>query len=61
MLGGERGPLGEVTVLNAGAAVYVAGLAGELAGGVERARRALESGAAAAKLEELRRFLGAAG
>ncbi len=61
LLAGEAGPLAEVTLLNAGAAVYVAGLEEDLRGGVERARRALDSGAAAAKLEELRRVSGAAG
>ncbi len=54
VLDGEAGPLADVTVLNAGAAVYVAGLADGLAEGVERARRALDSGAARAKLEALR-------
>ena len=48
-------------MLNAGAAVYVAGLAEDLRGGVERARRALGSGAAAAKLEQLRRSSGETG
>ncbi len=58
LLGGEAGPLAEVTVLNAGAAVYVGGLARDLGGGVELARRALASGAAMAKLDELRRVSG---
>ena len=53
---GEDGPLFEVTVLNAGAAVYVSGLAATLEEGLERAHAALASGAAAAKLEELRSF-----
>ncbi len=57
-MAGEGGPLAEITVLNAAAAVYVAGLAPDLAGGVERAREALASGAAAAKLDELRDFAG---
>ena len=61
LLAGEAGPLAEVTVLNAGAAVYVAGLAEEIRGGVELARHALDSGAAAAKLEDLRRLSGEAG
>ena len=61
MLAGEPGPLAEVTVLNAGAAVYVGGLAEDLRGGVERARRALASGAAGVKLDELRRVSGDAG
>lgn len=56
VLSGAGGPLSEVTVLNAGAAIYVAGLAESLREGLELARRALVSGAAAAKLEELRGF-----
>lgn len=39
--------------LNAGAALYVAGVAGTLAEGVERARTALSSGAAAERLNQL--------
>ncbi|PSP96544.1 anthranilate phosphoribosyltransferase [Halobacteriales archaeon QS_5_70_17] len=44
----------DVVLANAGAAIYVAGEAPTLADGVERARAAVESGAAAEKLEELR-------
>ena len=58
VFGGETGPLADVTALNAGAAVYVAGLAPSLEEGVEAARSVLASGAAAAKLDELRGFLG---
>ncbi|MEF8826216.1 MAG: anthranilate phosphoribosyltransferase, partial [Halapricum sp.] len=39
---------------NAGAAVYVAGQATSLEDGVEVARKAIESGAAAEKLDDLR-------
>ncbi|HEX6863590.1 MAG TPA: anthranilate phosphoribosyltransferase, partial [Thermoanaerobaculia bacterium] len=58
VFGGETGPLADVTALNAGAAVYVAGLAPSLEEGVEAARGVLASGAAAGKLEELKGFLG---
>lgn len=58
VFGGEEGPLADVTALNAGAAVYVAGLAPSLEEGVEAARGVLASGAAAGKLEELKGFLG---
>jgi anthranilate phosphoribosyltransferase len=58
VFGGEAGPLADVTALNAGAALYVGGLAPTLEEGVERARRTLASGAAARKLEELRSFTG---
>jgi anthranilate phosphoribosyltransferase len=55
---GETGALAEVTALNAGAALYVSGLAATLEEGVGIARDALASGAAAEKLEELRGFNG---
>lgn len=44
----------DVILANAGAAIYVAGEADSIAAGVERARHGIESGEAAAKLEELR-------
>lgn len=53
VLGGEKGPLADITVLNAGAAIYVGGLAEDLAAGVEAARQALDNGSAAAKLQAL--------
>jgi anthranilate phosphoribosyltransferase len=43
----------DIIALNAGAAIYVAGLAGTLADGVDQAREQLRSGAARAKLEQL--------
>jgi anthranilate phosphoribosyltransferase len=58
VLGGERGPLADITALNAGAAIYVAGMAPDLAAGYETARAALASGAAARKLAALKEFLG---
>jgi anthranilate phosphoribosyltransferase len=51
------GALADVTALNAGAALYVGGHAGSIAEGLALARGALASGAATAKLEELRTFL----
>jgi anthranilate phosphoribosyltransferase len=50
---GEAGPLADVTAVNAGAALYVGGLAAGLAEGTARARELLAAGAAAAKLAEL--------
>jgi len=44
----------DIILLNAGAAVYVAGETDSIEAGVERARRAIESGAAATKLDALR-------
>ena len=57
VFGGEEGPLSDVTALNAGAAIYVAGLAPTLEEGYEAARASLASGAAGRKLEELKGFL----
>ena len=44
----------DIILANAGAAIYVAGLAGSHRDGVEVARQAIASGDAAAKLEDLR-------
>jgi len=44
----------DIILANAGAAIYVAGETDSLAAGVERARHAIESGDAAAKLDQLR-------
>jgi anthranilate phosphoribosyltransferase len=52
--GEERGAKRDIILANAGAAVYVAGAAGSLEAGVDRAAEAIDSGAAAAKLEALR-------
>ena len=56
VLGGESSPLSDITVLNAGAAIYVGGLTTSLEEGVEQARRTIGSGSGLAKLEELRDF-----
>ena len=54
--GKENGAAREVVVLNAGAALYAANVAGSIGEGIERARAALASGAARAKLDDLVRF-----
>ena len=54
VLEGEPGPLADVAMLNAGAAIYVGGRAESLQDGVEIARRTIASGAARGKLDELR-------
>lgn len=46
-------PATEIVVLNAAAAIYVAGMAESYADGIQRAREALASGAARQKLDEL--------
>jgi len=53
ILGGERGAPRDIVLANAGAAVYVAGLAATIGAGVERAAEALDSGAASRTLELL--------
>ncbi len=53
VLAGEQGAATDAVVANAGAALYVAGRAPDLRAGAEMARRALQQGAAAAKLEAL--------
>jgi anthranilate phosphoribosyltransferase len=60
VLGGEAGPLGDITALNAGAALYVSGLAPSLADGYRQAAATLACGAAGRKLAELKEFLGKA-
>jgi anthranilate phosphoribosyltransferase len=48
----RAGPAREIVVLNAGAALYAAGRAREIAEGVALARQTLSCGAAGTKLEE---------
>ena len=49
----------DLVLFNAGAALYLAGLADDLAGGVQRARAALDRGAALGKLHEYLAFTNA--
>jgi anthranilate phosphoribosyltransferase len=56
VLGNEPGPSRDIVVLNAAAALYVAGIAGSLWDGVALARDAIASGAAKAKLGQLVAF-----
>ncbi|MEP7013194.1 MAG: anthranilate phosphoribosyltransferase [Acidobacteriota bacterium] len=56
LLAGESGPIADIVIANAGAAIWVGGLAEDLIGGAALAREALGSGAAARKLDELCRF-----
>jgi anthranilate phosphoribosyltransferase len=46
----------EIVVLNAGVALYAANVTSDMEGGIALARRTLESGAALAKLEQLKAF-----
>ena len=54
VLEGEEGPRGDIVLLNAGGALYVAGAAADLAEGVEKARQSIASGAALKALNHLR-------
>lgn len=49
----QAGPARDIVMLNAGAAIYAAGLSDSLQWGVEKAAEVLESGAAAEKLDAL--------
>jgi anthranilate phosphoribosyltransferase len=49
---GKQGPAKDIVALNAGAAIYVSGLADSLKAGVEKANQVLENGGAQRKLEE---------
>ena len=51
ILGGEHGPRRDVVLLNAGAALEVAGRAKDIAEGIAMAARAIDSGAATATLK----------
>jgi len=52
--GSVTGPKRDIILANAGAAIYIAGAAEDLSAGVEAAREAIDSGAAAATLDDLR-------
>ncbi|MBI3546277.1 MAG: anthranilate phosphoribosyltransferase [Gammaproteobacteria bacterium] len=53
VLNNEPGAARDIVALNAGAAIYVAGLASDLAAGVKQALHTIESGAARKKLSDL--------
>jgi anthranilate phosphoribosyltransferase len=55
-LANEEGPVRDIVLLNAGAALYCAGVAASIAEGVRQAREAVASGKAAAKLEQFVQF-----
>jgi len=51
VLAGKPGPARDIVLLNAGAALYAADVVPDIAAGIEKARTALDSGAARAKLD----------
>lgn len=56
VLAANAGPARDIVLLNAGAAIYVAGLADSLQSGIGAAASAIDRGAASAKLEQLVAF-----
>jgi anthranilate phosphoribosyltransferase len=52
VLDGKKGPARDIAVLNAAAAIYVSGIAGNLDEGIAEATRAIDNGSAAAKLQQ---------
>jgi len=56
VLDGDKGPCADATALNAGAALYVAGVASDLADGVARSRSVLAAGKAGRLLDEYAAF-----
>lgn len=53
VLADRPGPARDIVLLNAGASLYAAGVVADVAAGIARAREALSSGAAQAKLDAL--------
>jgi anthranilate phosphoribosyltransferase len=58
VLSGEKGAARDIVVLNSAAALVVAGVVPDLESGVARAAKAIDSGEARSKLEELAAFRG---
>ena len=61
VLSGRKGPRRDIAVLNAAAAILVAGKADDLTQGITQAERSVDSGAALGKLEELVEFCAGGG
>ncbi|MGD9550989.1 MAG: anthranilate phosphoribosyltransferase [Burkholderiaceae bacterium] len=61
VLEGRPGAARDIVLLNAGATLYAAGVVPDIATGIARARSAIDSGAAQAKLEQVVAFSRAAG
>jgi anthranilate phosphoribosyltransferase len=53
VLNNEAGPARDIVVLNAGVALYAANVVDSIEAGIGKAREALASGAAKAKLDQL--------
>jgi anthranilate phosphoribosyltransferase len=59
VLGGESGPRRDVVLVNAAAALFVAGKAADFGDGMRLAAESVDSGAARRKLDDLVAFTGA--
>ncbi|MHC1575861.1 MAG: anthranilate phosphoribosyltransferase, partial [Methanosarcinaceae archaeon] len=57
VLEGEKGPKRDIIVINAAAALYIAGLAGSIKDAIPLAEEAIDSGKALEKLDEFRKFV----
>jgi anthranilate phosphoribosyltransferase len=55
ILTGKAGPARDLVLLNAGAAIYIAGKVANISDGIALARQSIDSGKALEKLEQLRR------
>ncbi len=53
ILGGEKGAAHDITILNAGAAIYICGGAGSIKEGISKASALIEDGSAKRKLEQM--------
>src|SRR4029079_17856258 len=53
VLGGETGAARDIVLLNAAAALFVSGTAPRIEDGIEKARQAIDSGAAASRLADM--------
>jgi anthranilate phosphoribosyltransferase len=54
VLNGNKGPHRDITLLNAGAAIYVSGLTSTLKEGIEKAKSVIDQGLSFKKLEALK-------
>lgn len=57
VLAGKHGPARDIVLLNAGAAIYVAGIVDSMQAGIVRAAEVIDSGGARHKLEQLKAFV----
>ena len=56
VLNGKSGPARDIVLLNAGAAIYVAGVVDSLQDGIHKAAEVIDSGSALATLDALRKM-----